>query len=93
MRNKSDFLRIDDRSLFTEQWQVLTSGRNAIRDLAIHVVAALGRWRRAHADRRERRRAMAELAALSDHALKDIGLRRSEIYSVVNHGRHRRKVS
>jgi uncharacterized protein YjiS (DUF1127 family) len=80
--------QIADRSPSPEQQQVLTSGRNAVRHLAIDVVAALVRWWRAQADRRQRRRAMAQLGALSDLALKDIGVRRSEIYWVVTHGRH-----
>jgi uncharacterized protein YjiS (DUF1127 family) len=55
--------------------------------LANQVVAAFDRWRRAHAGRRQRLRAMAQLGALSDLELKDIGVRRSEIYWVVSHGR------
>ena len=41
----------------------------------------------AYAAARERRAAIAELHALDDHALKDIGLHRSEIERVV-HGRN-----
>jgi uncharacterized protein YjiS (DUF1127 family) len=48
------------------------------------VVARLGR---AYADQRRYGQQMAELNGLSDHELKDIGLRRSEIYWVVRHGR------
>ena len=36
------------------------------------------------------KRAIAELQALDDHMLKDIGLTRGEIESCVRHGRHRR---
>ena len=56
--------------------------------LANQVVAVLVRWRQARAKRRQRLRAMAELGALSDLELKDIGVYRSEIHWVVNHGRH-----
>lgn len=56
--------------------------------LANQMVAALVRWRQARAKRRQRLRAMAELGALSDLELKDIGVYRSEIHWVVNHGRH-----
>ena len=38
-------------------------------------------------DQRRYGRQIAELQALSDHELKDIGVRRSEIYWVVHHGR------
>jgi uncharacterized protein YjiS (DUF1127 family) len=75
-------------SLSPEQQRLQTSGRNAIREVAIHVVAALGRWWRARADRRQRLRAMARLETLSDRTLKDIGVNRSAIYWAVNHGRH-----
>ena len=86
--NKLDSSYVDCRSPSPEERQVLTFGRNAIWDLAIHAVAALGRWWRAHADRRRRRRAMAQLETLSDRTLKDIGVNRSAIYWAVNHGRH-----
>ena len=85
--NELTFSRIDDRSLSQGQPQAI-SGLTAVRHLAIHVVAALVRWRRAHAERSQRRRAMAQLAAFTDLELKDIGVRRSEIYWVVNHGRY-----
>jgi uncharacterized protein YjiS (DUF1127 family) len=65
----------------------------AIRHLAIQVVAALVRWRQTHAKRRQHLRAMAELGAFSDLELKDIGVYRSEIQWVVNHGRHATPVS
>ena len=60
----------------------------AIGHLAMQALAALVRWRRARAVRRQRLRAMAQLGALSDLELKDIGVYRSEIQWVVNHGRH-----
>ena len=86
--NKLDSSYVDDRSLSPGQPQLPRSGRSAIRDVAIHVVAALGRWWRACADRRRRLRAMARLETLSDRTLKDIGVGRSEIYWIAKHGRH-----
>jgi uncharacterized protein YjiS (DUF1127 family) len=84
--NELTFSRIDHRSPPREHQQAI-SGLTAVRHLAIQVVAALVRWRRAHAERSQRRRAMAQLAAFTDLELKDIGVRRSEIYWAVNHGR------
>jgi uncharacterized protein YjiS (DUF1127 family) len=49
-----------------------------------HAFTRLGR---AYADRRRCARQMAELEALGDRELKDMGVRRSEIYWVVHHGR------
>jgi uncharacterized protein YjiS (DUF1127 family) len=49
--------------------------------------SAIARLGRAFADRRRHGRQMAELQALSDYELKDIGMRRSEIYWVVHNGR------
>ena len=49
--------------------------------------SAIARLGRAFADRRRHGRQMAELQALTDYELKDIGLRRSEIYWVVHNGR------
>jgi uncharacterized protein YjiS (DUF1127 family) len=86
--NKLDSSYVDCRSLSPEERQVLTFGHNAIRDVAVHVVAALGRWWRARADRRQRLRAVARLETLSDRTLKDIGVNRSEIHWVAKHGRH-----
>lgn len=86
--HKFDSSCFDCRSLSLGQQQLLTPGRKAIRDMAMHVVAALGRWWRARADRRQRMRAMAQLETLSDRTLKDIGVHRSAIYWAVNHGRH-----
>jgi uncharacterized protein YjiS (DUF1127 family) len=58
-----------------------------LRKLTVAAGAAVARLGRAYADRRRYGRQMAELQALSDYELKDIGLRRSEIYWVVRHGR------
>jgi uncharacterized protein YjiS (DUF1127 family) len=54
-----------------------------IRTLATAVAATAGKWWRAYALRRERSAAVAELRALDDRALKDIGINRSEIEWVV----------
>src|SRR5262249_15212616 len=58
-----------------------------IRALAKAVIAAAGKWWRAHTIRRARIAAIRELHALDDRMLKDIGLSRSEIEWVVVHGR------
>ncbi len=57
-----------------------------------HAFAALSSWLKRHVltplrERRERSRAIAELASLDDHMLHDIGLSRSGIYYAVDHGR------
>lgn len=41
--------------------------------------------------RREEKRSIRHLRALSDHALRDIGIERSEIVSMVVHGRSGRR--
>lgn len=42
-------------------------------------------------ERREEKRAMRHLRQLSDHTLRDIGIHRSEISSMVRHGRSGRR--
>jgi uncharacterized protein YjiS (DUF1127 family) len=56
-------------------------------NVATMVAKALVRVGAAYVDQRRYGRQIAELQGLSDHELKDIGVRRSEIYWVVHHGR------
>ena len=65
----------------------LTLPWNAACSLTRRFGAALIRWWRERAERRARLRGAAELQALSDRDLWDIGLRRCEIDSAVQHGR------
>jgi uncharacterized protein YjiS (DUF1127 family) len=58
-------------------------GRTIVRALGDRAAAAASRRWRAYAAWRERRAAVRELAALDDRTLKDLGLHRSEIESVV----------
>jgi uncharacterized protein YjiS (DUF1127 family) len=72
------------RALFGQVWAQLRRMVLVLRDSA---ATAATRWWRVHAERRRRRRDMGELLGLSDRELKDIGVRRSEVYWVVYHGR------
>ena len=65
---------------------IATLLRDGARRRAVRASAAATAWWRAYCDRRRRRMAIAELQALSDRELNDIGVRRSEIYWVVHHG-------
>ena len=81
-RAKEERVRIL-RSLFDA---ILTSARRAVRGgrtLGSRAAAAARRRWRSYVTWRERRRAVRELSGLDDFALKDIGLHRSEIESVV----------
>ena len=60
------------------------SGRDAANSLVSRTLVIAGRWIKRYADWRNRRQAVRELAALDDRALKDFGIHRSEIESVVD---------
>jgi uncharacterized protein YjiS (DUF1127 family) len=57
---------------------------------AISLVALMGRQWRRYTDARRQQRATIMLESLSDSALKDIGISRSEIVSMARDGRRRR---
>src|SRR5262245_35797204 len=75
----------------TEAWRALfRSLGSALRHVALalrNAAAATAGWWRAHLEEHRRRQAMAELHGFSDRELKDVGVRRSEIFWVVHHGR------
>jgi uncharacterized protein YjiS (DUF1127 family) len=62
------------------QHQVLSALRSAIAAPVKGMMAA-------HAERRRINRAIAELDALSDHMLRDIGIERHDIGRIVRNGR------
>ena len=51
------------------------------------ISSAMEGWR----ERRDEKRAMRHLRQLSDHTLRDIGIHRTEISSMVRHGRSGRR--
>jgi uncharacterized protein YjiS (DUF1127 family) len=75
------------RAIFSPVRVLTAAGRR----LGGLIAAAAGRWGRKYATWRTRRQAIAELGALDDRALKDFGINRSEIESVV-YGRHAAEV-
>jgi uncharacterized protein YjiS (DUF1127 family) len=93
------FLRFEHRPLTPEQWdrltrsvarraheeraQALRGAFAAIRALGSRAAAAARRHWRSYATWRERRQAIKELGGLDDRVLKDMGVHRSEIESVV----------
>jgi uncharacterized protein YjiS (DUF1127 family) len=75
------------RHLFVGVLTLLRAGgraaASAMRVPAERIASLLGRWWHAYVSRRERKAAVRELHGLDDRALRDIGISRSEIESVV----------
>jgi uncharacterized protein YjiS (DUF1127 family) len=84
-------LRALIRAIFSPVRTLAAAGGRLGRLIAARIAAAAGRWSRDYATWRTRRQAIAELGALDDRALKDFGISRSEIESVV-YGQHAAKV-
>jgi uncharacterized protein YjiS (DUF1127 family) len=84
---RSHALRSMLRSQLIRLWRAATFASDAARLVAGACAAAVARRVRRLAEQAERRKAMAELAGMSDRELWDIGLRRSEIYWATQHGR------
>lgn len=80
-------LRALVRAIFSPVRMLAAAGGRLGRLSAAGIAATAGRWSRDYATWRTRRQAIAELGALDDRALKDFGINRSEIESVV-YGRH-----
>ncbi len=79
------------RAIFSPVRTLAAAGRRLAWLIAARIAAAAGRWGRDYATWRSRRRAIAELGVLDDRALRDFGISRSEIESVV-YGRHAAEV-
>ena len=80
------------RKLGLASRNMAASGRDLFRSLAFRALVVARRCVGGYADWRERRRAVRELAALDDCALKDIGIHRSEIESIIE-GRDLKQIS
>jgi uncharacterized protein YjiS (DUF1127 family) len=87
-----DFGTLDYRALCAEQRHLIA--RRALRrahaersEMLRRLIAAVAAGWRAYRERRRLRLAAAELEALSDCELKDIGIGRCEIYSLTFGGR------
>ena len=55
------------------------------------ILHLLADWAETRAERRRERQAIASLKGLSDYALKDIGVHRSEVSSIVHDTKRERK--
>jgi uncharacterized protein YjiS (DUF1127 family) len=64
----------------------VTTSMDTIREALIEAGRRIRRWARRRADRRQ-------LMGYPDYMLRDIGISRSEIDSVLRHGRHGRPLS
>jgi uncharacterized protein YjiS (DUF1127 family) len=80
------------RAIFSPVRTLAATGGRLGRPIAARISEAAGRWGRKYATWRTRRQAIAELSALDDRALKDFGINRSEIESLV-YGRYAPAVS
>ena len=65
-------------------WRSFRGTRQTIRN---HFASMIENWKQ----RREQKRSIQHLRRLSDHTLRDIGIHRSEISSMVVHGRSGRR--
>jgi uncharacterized protein YjiS (DUF1127 family) len=84
---RTRLIRAVFRRLLAWAWSATMFAGRAARYLATRLVAALIGCGQAYANRRRRLRAAAELGALGDQELKDIGVYRSGIDWAATHGR------
>jgi uncharacterized protein YjiS (DUF1127 family) len=76
-----------EREAHRNRVRVLRTGFLALEHAVTATIRRLADWQRRIATRRQDRDAIAQLRKLDEVALKDIGLRRSEIESVIrSHG-------